>query len=216
MFDDGLFTISDDGLFIKEFSVYIQYFTFLLALIFYKTYKDYKFYKFFTIYLFNLILLDILASTFFKINNLELFNLYTFFEFNFFVLIYYNLLEQRKNLKFVKLLAIIFNFIYVISFYFISLQLCTVPLEGIFNSTLVIIYFTELLNSEKILNYKKLLSFWISVGFLLFYLTSVPFFTLLSSNMFDTRAMFPIIYYLTTILHLFLIYGLITCRKKKI
>jgi hypothetical protein len=216
MSDGGSFILSDDGLFIKEFSVYIQYVTFLLALIFYNKYKDYRFYNFFAIYMFNIILLDVLASIWFQVNNYELFNIYTFFEFNFFVLIYYHLLEQRKNLKFVKILAIVFNLIYIISFYFGRLKLYTVPLEGVFNSVLVIIYFAELLHSEKILNYKKMLPFWISVGFLLFYLTSVPFFTLLSLNMFDTRAMFPIIYYLTALLHLFLIYGLIACRKRKI
>ena len=105
---------------------------------------------------------------------------------------------------------------YVASFYLKTLKMYTVSIEGFFNSVLIILYFAELLDSEKILNYKKILIFWVSVGFLLFYLTSVPFFTLLLLNMFDTRAMFPIIYYLTVILHLFLIYGLLACRKKKI
>jgi hypothetical protein len=208
--------MSDDGLLIKELAVYIQYLTLIISFVFYNDYKHYRFYKFFIVYLFTLVVLDILVSTIFILNNLELFNIYTFFEFNVFVLIYYNLIDQKKNLNFVKILAIIFNGIYLSSFYLETLKMYTVSIEGFFNSVLIILYFIELLNSEKILNYKKMLSFWISVGFLLFYLTSVPFFTLLSSNMFDTRAMFPIIYYLTALLHLFLIYGLIACRKKKI
>tara|TARA_B110000971_G_C19888110_1_gene443977 strand:- start:219 stop:584 length:366 start_codon:yes stop_codon:yes gene_type:complete len=75
-------------------------------------------------------------------------------------------------------------------------------IEGFFNSVLIILYFTELLNLKKFLKHKKILTFWVSVGFLLFYLPSVPFFTLLLLNMFDTREMFPIIYYLTIIFHL--------------
>jgi hypothetical protein len=196
--------LSDEGLFIKELATYIQYLTFLASLIFYPVNKHLRFYKFFIFYLFNLVFLDVLATY-----------VFTFFEFNIFVSIYYNLIKKKKNLNLVKILAIIFNVIYFISFYIETLKLCTVPLEGVFNSGIIILYFTEFLNSEKILNYKKMLSFWLSVGFLLFYLASVPFFTLLFSNMFNTRAMSPIIYYLTTLLHLCLFYGLIICRKVK-
>lgn len=208
--------MTDDGLFIKELAFYIQYLTFILSLIFCKEYKDYSFYKFFVMYLLTIVLFNLLATFIFPLDNFELFNIYTFFEFNIFVLIFYNLLEQKKKIRLLKILAIIFNIMYVSSFYLETLKMYTVSIEGFFNSVLIILYFAELLNSEKILNYKKILTFWVSVGFLLFYLTSVPFFTLLLLNMFDTRAMFPIIYYLTLVLHLFLIYGLIACRKKKI
>ena len=208
--------MTDDGLFIKEFAHYIQYLTFILSLIFCGEYKDYSFYKFFVMYLLNIVLFNLLAKFIFPVDNYELFNIYTFFEINNIVLIYYNILKKKKKIRLLKILAIIFNIMYLASFYLTTLKMYTVSIEGFFNSVLIILYFAELLDSEKILNYKKILIFWVSVGFLLFYLTSVPFFTLLLLNMFDTRAMFPIIYYLTVILHLFLIYGLVACRKKKI
>ena len=112
-----------------------------------------------------------------------------------------------------KALVIVFNAIYFISFYFDFYILYTIPLEGVINSVFVILFFIELLNSERILNYKKLLSFWISVGFLIFYLTTVPFWSLYYSSIFDSRAMFPIIYYLATVFQLIFIYGLVTCKK---
>lgn len=208
--------MSDDGLLIKYVSEIIQYISILLAIFLYKKYKHYSFYKFFIVYLLNIIVFNLLATFVFIKNNFELYNVYTFFEFNFFVLIYYHLIDDKNKLKLIKILALIFNGIYFISFYFTFLKMYTVSIEGVFNSALIIIYFVELLNSKKILNYKKILPFWISVGFLLFYLTSVPFFTLLYSNLFDSRVMFPIIYYLIIVFHLCLIYGLVACKKMKV
>ena len=45
-------------------------------------------------------------------------------------------------------------------------------------SVFVFLYLRELLMSNKILNYKKHLPFWISIGFLIFYLPAIPFFTM--------------------------------------
>lgn len=204
---------SDDGMFIKEFARNIQYFTFLISIIYYKKYKSYTFYKYFVLYLLVIVIVDILASTLFISNNLTLFNVYTFFEFNSFTLIYYHLLKDKRRLKILRFLAIAFNIIYFFSFYFDFYILYTIPLEGVVNSVFVILFFIELLNSERILNYKKLLPFWMSVSFLIFYLTSVPFWSLYYSSIFESRAMFPIIYYLGTVYQIIFIYGIITCKK---
>ncbi|PQJ75770.1 hypothetical protein BTO13_11290 [Polaribacter gangjinensis] len=146
-------------------------------------------------------------------DNITFFNVYTFFEFNLFALIYYQLIKEKIRLVILKVLMITFNTVYFLSFYFDFYILYTIPLEGVFNSIIVILFFVDLLNSDEILNYKKLLSFWISVSFLIFYLTSVPFWSLYYSSIFETRAMFPIIYYLATIFQLIFIYGLLACKK---
>tara|TARA_R110001592_G_scaffold287560_2_gene556383 strand:+ start:469 stop:1104 length:636 start_codon:yes stop_codon:yes gene_type:complete len=205
--------VSDDGLLIKVIGLWLPYLTLLLSFILYSKYKQYGFYKYFIIYILTIIIFDILSRYFFTINNITLFNVYTFFEFNSFALIYYHLINDRRRLKVLKALVIVFNAIYFISFYFDFYILYTIPLEGVINSVFVILFFIELLNSERILNYKKLLSFWISVGFLIFYLTTVPFWSLYYSSIFDSRAMFPIIYYLATVFQLIFIYGLVTCKK---
>lgn len=205
--------VSDDGLLIKIIGSWLPYLTLLLSIIFYSKYKQYTFYKYFIIYILSIIFIDILSRNFFTINNITLFNVYTFFEFNSFALLYYHLIKDRRRLKILKALVIAFNAIYFISFYFDYYILYTIPLEGVVNSVFVILFFVELLNSERILNYKKLLPFWISVGFLIFYLTTVPFWSLYYSSIFDSRAMFPIIYYLATVFQLIFIYGLVTCKK---
>lgn len=204
---------SDDGLLIKELGRFLPYLTLLLSIISYKKYKRYSFFKYFIFYILIIVVVDVLALTIFEDENLTLFNVYTFFEFNSFALIYYHLIKELTRLKLLKILVISFNIIYILCFCFDFYILYTIPFEGVVNSIIVILFFVELLNSERILNYKKLLSFWISVSFLIFYLTTVPFWSLYYSSIFETRDMFPIIYYLATVFQLIFIYGLFTCRK---
>lgn len=208
--------MSDDGFFLKELSTYISYLTLLIGLYVYNSYKHYPFYKYFIIYIINIIFFHIISNFFFSESNLELYNIYTFFEFNIFSLIYYHLIKDRETLKILKILVLLFNVIYFVSFFIVQLNIYTVSIEGFFNSIFIILFFRELLNSERILNYKKLLPFWISVGFLVFYLATIPFFTLLYSKLFNSRIMFPILYSLIIVFHLCFIYGLVTCKKKEI
>nr|WP_298991406.1 hypothetical protein [uncultured Polaribacter sp.] len=202
--------ISDDGLFIKEFGRALHYITFLLALVYYPKYKVYTFYKYFILYFLVIVIVDLLAEFYITGHTIDLYNVYTFFEFNSIALIYYHLIKQKTRLK---ILALFFNIVYLLSIVFDFYVLYTVPLEGVVNSIFVILFFIELLNSDRILNYKKLFSFWMSVSFLIFYLTSVPFWSLYYSSIFNTRDMFPIIYYLATVYQLIFIYGLIACKK---
>ena len=205
--------VSDDGLLIKIIGRFLPYLTLLLCFIFYKNYKSNSYYKYFILYLLVIIIFDLLAQFIFVRENVTLFNVYTFFEFNLFTLIFYELIKEKTRLIILKTLMITFNTLYFLSFYFDFYILYTIPLEGVFNSIIVILFFIELLNSDEILNYKKLLSFWISVSFLIFYLTSVPFWSLYYSSIFETRSMFPIIYYLATVFQLIFIYGLLACKK---
>ncbi len=204
---------SDDGLFIKELASALQYVTLLLAIIYFKNYKNYSFYKFFVLYILVIVVVDILVEFFIVGDTRNLFNIYTFFEFNSIALIYYHLIKQKTRLKILKLLTVLFNLIYFISVSLDFYVLYTIPLEGVVNSIFVVLFFIELLNSDRILNYKKLFSFWMSVSFLIFYLTSVPFWSLYYSSIFNSRDMFPIIYYLAAVYQLIFIYALIACKK---
>ncbi|KOY51237.1 hypothetical protein I602_797 [Polaribacter dokdonensis DSW-5] len=197
---------------------YFEFGSFIMALFFYKKYKNYSFYKYFIIYLFNIILFKTIdyytgQGLMDDYDDMDLYNIYTFFEFNFFALIYYSLIKNILRLRLVTGLILLFNCIYFLSFYFTTLSAFTVQIEGLFNSLLIIIYFIELLNSNEILNYKKLFPFWMSVGFLVFYLTSIPFFTLVYLKLFDTRSMFNLLYALIILFHSCFIFGLISCRK---
>ena len=189
---------SDDGLLIKIIGRFLPYLTLLLCFVLYKNYKSNTYYKYFMLYLLVIIVFDLLAEFIFVKDNVTLFNVYTFFEFNLFVLIYYQLIKEKIRLAILKALMIIFNTVYFLSFYFEFYILYTIPLEGVFNSIIIILFFVDLLNSDEILNYN---------------LTSVPFWSLYYTTIFETRSMFPIIYYLATIFQIIFIYGLLACKK---
>ena len=205
--------VAYDTTFMEELGVNLHFVTLFLAIIFYNKFKTYSFYKFFVGYFLVIVVVEILRRNYFTNYSIDLYNVYTFFEFNSIALIYYHLIQQKKRLKIVKILAVSFNVVYLLSFIFDYYIQYTIPLEGVVNSIFVILYFVELLNSDNILNYKKLFPFWMSIGFLIFYLTSVPFWSMYYTSIFNTRAMFPIIYYLGTIYQLIFIYALITCKK---
>lgn len=204
---------SDDGSLIVTIMTWLPYLTLLVALFLFNKYKKYSFYKYFILHILIIIIFDLIDKCFFTNDNHILFNVYTFFEFNSIALIYYHLIEDKTRLKILKMLVIFFNLIYFLSFYFDFYTMYTVPFEGVVNSIIVILFFLELLNSDRILNYRRLLSFWISVAFLVFYLTTVPFWSLFYTSLFATREMFPILYYLVILFELIFIYGLIICRK---
>lgn len=201
---------------IEEVYKYFEYLSLILSLYFYNKYKNYRFYKFFIIFLFTGVIFNLIATYIFSTKNLWLFNIYTFFEFNIFTLLYYHLIYYRSNLKIVKILAIVFNFFYFLSFLLKELQAYSVPFEALINSVFIIIYFKELLMSDKVLNYKKLLPFWISVGYLIFYLTTIPFFTIVYFNFFKADFGSELLYSIIILLNLCFIYGLIRCKTKEI
>ncbi len=201
---------------IEEVYKYFEYLSLLLALVFYTKYKGYSFYKFFVLFLLNSLIFNLIALNFKSVNNHELFNIYTFFEFNIFTLLYYHLISNKRNLAAIKILAILFNVLYLLSFFIKALQSYSVPFEALLNSVFIIIYFKELLMSDKVLNYKKLLPFWVSVGFLIFYLTTIPFFTIVYFNFFKAEFGGELLYSIIILFNLCFIYGLIRCKKKEI
>jgi hypothetical protein len=211
-----------DNVRLEDFYAYFELASLIFAVFYYSKYKGYGFYKYFLYYLLSIVVFSFISRPEINRDWIEIFNngvkvlnVFTFFEFNLIVLIYYHLIKNKNTLKLIKIIAIIFNIIYFISFFLLELQNYTVILEGIFNSFFIILFFKELLNSDSVLNYKKLLPFWISVGMLLFYLTSIPFFTVLYVRVLSNRIMFPILFSLIILLHSCFIFGLVSCKKMK-
>ena len=211
-----------DKVSLEDSYAYFEFVSLILSMFYYRKYKGYGFYKYFVFYLLSIVVFSFISRP--EINNdwyeifnngVKVLNIFTFFEFNLIFFIYYHLIKMKKNLELIKLVAIIFNLIYFISFFFLELKNYKVILEGILISFFIILFFKELLNSDSVLNYKKLLSFWVSVGMLLFYLTSIPFFTVVYSRVLNNKIMFPILYSLIIVLHSCFIIGLVSCKKMK-
>ena len=66
--------------------------------------------------------------------------------------------------------------------------------------------------SDKIINYKEHLPFWVSVAFLIFYITSIPFFTEMAYM--QGRDLFFLVSILIIIMNLLIITGIIWSKKE--
>lgn len=140
-------------------------------------------------------------------------HLYFFIEISLIYLMYKRLIDNEKWLFFSKNLLAITYVIWGVVFLKREFFFKMVIIGYINTAILLFLYLRELLLSDKILNYKKYLPFWLSVGFLVFYLPSIPFFSLLSYM--KNRRLFFILDILIILKSIFIIYGLLCSNKKE-
>ncbi|CAM1334645.1 hypothetical protein [Tenacibaculum aestuariivivum] len=145
-------------------------------------------------------------------NAFTIYIIYSGIVFTLITLMYLQIIKDifwRKYLKLITFCFILFcffAFLTKINFTYVVVFGALITVFGAF------LYLKELLVSDKILNYKKMLPFWVTVGFLVFYLPSIPFFTLLK-HMTD-RGLFFILNALVILMNIFILYGLL-CSKKE-
>ncbi len=77
---------------------------------------------------------------------------------------------------------------------------------------MVFLFLRELLLSNEIVNYKKLLPFWVSVGFLVFHLPAIPFFSFWSYM--KNRDLLPILYSLIVLMNIIISFGLLWSSRR--
>lgn len=139
--------------------------------------------------------------------------IYAFFQFNIIAIMYFKLIKDKKSQKVILFLMVLFIVFFGTVFFKTSSFIYLIIFGALNTSLYVFLYLRELLLSNEVLNYKRMLPFWVSVGFIAFYLPSIPFFSLIK-HMKD-RGLFFILYILIALMNLFIIYGLI-CSKKRI
>lgn len=144
-----------------------------------------------------------------KISSYFLYLTYIFFLFNLISFGFSSIIKLKfKHLLFI--LPVIFNLSFM--FYPLKKSFFTFMVIGSINTSIYsFIYLSELLISDQIINYRKVLPFWVSVGYLVFYLPSIPFFSLID-NM-RTRELFFITKILAVLMNVFIIYGLLWSNK---
>jgi vacuolar-type H+-ATPase subunit I/STV1 len=89
-------------------------------------------------------------------------------------------------------------------------------LGSIFLIISILFYFIELLKSEKILVFHRLLLFWISVGLILFYAGTIPFMLKWNGYMLipGVHDLFLIVYILAITMYLIFSFGFIWSKKE--
>lgn len=181
-----------------------------------KSFKILPYYKYLLCYFLITIIVEFTGRFFkiYKISSVLVYNVYTFFEFNLIGLVYYFIIRRVSSKKYIIFLMSIFNLIYFLSFIFLEIEKYTVLLGAIVVSFIMFLHLKELLYSDKIINFKKNLSFWITVAFLLYYLTTIPFYTAFYVIGLRDRKLFYVQKIVLTITYFSLIYGLL-CSKKQ-
>jgi len=194
-----------------DLGIYFESLSLLLALLNVKKLGS-KYFYFFIGYLCFALLFETIGNINFGANTYWIYNIYTFFEFLCVAGIYYTLMETSKSKKIILILSGIFYTIYFLSFIYVKLQNYTVILIPFFVVPFMFMYLKNLLNSKKIINFKKVFPFWITVAFLIYYIASVPFFSLQYLYGLRDRLLYTLLSVIVILMHLILSGGLLWSR----
>ena len=150
-------------------------------------------------------------------------NILSFILFPAYYFMYYKTLKTEKYQSTIKLFLIVFIIIYIINWVFFQhlfTENAVYPriIGSIFLTICVIFYFIELLQSDKIISFHRLVPFWISVGLLVFYTSTIPFTVVQNSYMLSNDnavlKIFIIKLILATAMYLIFAFGFIWSKKE--
>lgn len=183
---------------IKDGVLYFLITTAILATIFYRKYSS-TFLKYFLPLIWIELAIELFGpyySEHINHNNTIIFNIYRLIEFTFYFLLYHHLVTKPQNKKLISIFLVIycltviincfiedFRFQYFSNTYFIGASLIIIS---------IVLYFSEILNSEKIIIITRMFSFWISIAVFIYYVTSIPFKVIV--NYYQDSSTIPYIY----------------------
>lgn len=193
--------------------LYFQFIAALLSCFFLK--KESFFLRILSLFLIVTFLVELIGDYLngLKVDNFTLYHFYTLFEFSIIFIMLKSVIKQKKLLIYSSVLLFVLLFLWVLAF-FSRKYLFVMTIVGSFNvGYLVFLYLRELLLSNELINYKKQLPFWVSVGLIVFYLPSIPFFSFW--NFMKDRSLLPILEALVILMNIIISFGLIWSNKKE-
>lgn len=153
--------------------------------------------------------------------NWWMYNLLRFITFNCLFFIYYKYLKTKIYKKWIRIFMLIYIITSVINWSFLQSFIWNnseIPrtIGSIFLIVTILFYFIELLKSEKVLVFHRLLLFWISVGLLLYYAGTIPFALKINGYALipGIHKLFLIVYILAIIMYLTFTFGFIWSKKE--
>lgn len=198
--------------------------TAIVGTIYYRKYKNTPILKYF-IYLLWYISINELIGLYIRLDNgvnAILYNIYHVINFTFYFLLYWYYLNNIKNKKLVFTLSITFIISFIINGfyenYLIEHQRFPYIIASFFIVITIVLYFFEILNSEKVLHTKRNLLFWISVGLLVYFVGNLPFRILRNyyAELSDATVSFLIKFTLTILMNMCFIIGFVWSDKKQL
>lgn len=144
--------------------------------------------------------------------NFRLYHYYAIFSYFTIFILFRSVLKEKKYLKIVYVLLVLLVILWGLTFFDKNYMHYTAMLGSLCIGGLIFLYLRELLLSNEIVNYKKLLPFWVSVGFLVFHLPAIPFFSFWSYM--KNRDLVPILHSLIVLMNIIISFGLIWSSRK--
>ncbi len=154
--------------------------------------------------------------------NALIINIYNLINFSYILFLFKNYLNSAKGKKLVLILCILYLISFIINGfyenYLIDFQSIPYIIAAFFVVITILLYFREILNSEKVLHAKKNLLFWIGVGLLLYFVGNIPFRIIRNyyEYLSDASTLFLVNFTLAVIMNVCFIIGFIWSDKKQL
>jgi hypothetical protein len=209
--------------FIKAFIHSLQFLAAIAATLYYYKYKD-TFLKYIIFFIWYTAINELAARLLVNAlhgNNIILYNVYYILNFTYSILLYRSALSKQKNKRLMVPLLVIYLVSVAVMCFFFSFRYdfftFTYAEGALFVIAGITLYFSEILRSDKIIHINKNLLFWISTGWLIFYVASIPFFLMrqyYARLSFISISMY-LIYFLNFVLYSIFIIGFIWSGREQ-
>lgn len=206
---------------LKNIAHISMYLSAIVGLIYLYKYKH-TYLKYFLILLWFSILIEFIGKLYGRPNYI-VYNIYHLINFSWLLLLFKYCVKEVMHKKIITSFILIYILSFFINIFFQDYfnEIQTIPhfIGSFFIIVSIFFYFSEILNTNKILYTSKYLLFWISIGLLMYYAGKTP--TRIIKNYWDevAESSFDLIlfidYILLIIMNLFFIIGFIFSNKDK-
>ncbi len=208
---------------IKYSGLILQIITAIIASIYYPKYKNSQI-KYLLPFLWYVAINDVVAGVYsakISIYNAPFFNVFQIIFTVYYLSLYNSVIESLRYKKIISYFILIYILSFIIALIFDDFFKFHLSLSYITGSILIvtsiILYFSEILNSDKIIRINKMLMFWISIGLLITLLPDIPFDVI--RRYYEKSPTIPYIYIVTFLLvityNLLLIFGFVWSEKEQ-
>jgi hypothetical protein len=161
-----------------------------------------------------------------EVDNLHIYNFLTLVEFNMLFLFCKGISKEKLTKTIIKYSLLLFNIIFIIttavyiyrSQFFDTYNSVATAVGSILIAIVLFLFFREMLLSNKVLNFKKELPFWITLGLLVYYLGSTPVTSLMNflkeKSIITVQDFNVIQLYLLAFMHACFIFGILWSYKR--
>ena len=165
---------------LKNSVKYVELITAIIGTIYFYKYKH-TCLKYFLLILWYVVINEFLGFFLKKAGftyNVIIYNIYHLINFSFLFILYKTYIKNSIHKKYIKYFLVI----YIISFfgnmfyqnYFTQAQTIPFIIGAVFLIISIVFYFSEILNTDKVLYINKNLFFWISIGLFLYHIGKIP------------------------------------------